>query len=94
MSKQEILKRQYLNFLRDLLYDRLHYSNRQVRISYHNGVITFTIKTLAVNLDYINEFVASLDKNEAKTFFNDEEIIFNVKDVEKKKKRKRFVIYL
>ena len=62
-SINEILKKQCLNKLRDDLREKYYYTNRAVKIYRLNNNIFFNLKTRAVNINYIKDFISTIDKN-------------------------------
>lgn len=62
-SINEILKKQCLNKLRDDLREKYYYTNRAVKIYRSNTNIFFNLKTRAVNINYIKDFISTIDKN-------------------------------
>lgn len=84
MSKKEILKQNYLNKLRDSLYEKYYYRNRSVSIQCKRNVIYFNVRTKSVNLDYINDFINSIDKIELQSIFKKEmSIVVEVREKQK-----------
>ena len=69
-SMNEIIRWQYIEKLKDDLRKKYYYSNRVVKIYKIKNNIYFRIKTRAVNINYIYDFISTLDKNYANQIFN------------------------
>ena len=69
LTVNEMTKLQLINELRDSLREKYYYNNRQVRIFRKADDIIFSIKTCAVNVSYIRDFINTLDINYINTIF-------------------------
>lgn len=68
-SINEILRKQCINKLKDDLRETYYYTNRAVKIYRSNNNIFFSLKTCAVNINYIKDFISTIDKNYVNRIF-------------------------
>jgi len=61
-SINEILKKQCIDKLKSDLQEKYYYTNRVVKIYKSHNNIFFKLKTPAVNINYIRDFISTIDK--------------------------------
>ena len=68
-SINTILQKQYLDKLKDDLREKYYYTNRVVKIYKSSNNISFYLKTRAVNINYIQDFISTIDKTYVNNIF-------------------------